>query len=91
MINKERKIWQWLVVSSQYPSKISLTTKSIWIAVIPFLMTFWPHINFNGITDSVYAVVFYFLTAVASIGAVVGALRKIWLTLFGSKTGEIDS
>ena len=85
------KFTNWLVQSSSDPEKVSMMVKGILVGIIPFLMQFLPLIGIKlspdlvNIPDFVYGVVFYGLTAIGAVIAVMGFLRKIWNTLIPSQ------
>lgn len=83
-----QKIWNWLVVSSADPSRISLTIKGIGVAIIPYLMiitnTSGVQIGSTEITslfDTLAMIVQNFLTIVSGIMFVYGLVRKIRNTI----------
>ena len=85
---------EWLINSSADPTKYSLAVKGVVAIAIPYLLTFLPLIgvqlspDFANLPDMLYGVVFYGLTIIGSISAIVGFVRKIWNTLFAK--GDIS-
>ena len=79
-----KKIWNWLVVSSANPQKISLTVKGVIISLIPILLTLSgiAHLSItsDGITNIASLIanlIDVSFTIIASISIVYGIIRKI--------------
>jgi hypothetical protein len=83
-----KRIYNWIVVSSADPTKVSLTIKSVGLAIIPYLMIVLDlaHANIgsadlNAFFDTTSIIVQSSLTLFASVGFLFGLFRKIYNTL----------
>lgn len=84
------KVIDWLWMSSADPTKVGLSAKSTLTMIAAGLTMALGFANIHVgnaeislIIDSIVAVIQYALLAVGAIGAVIGAVRKVILTLKG--------
>ena len=85
-----QKVFAWIWLSSANPTQVSLTVKSTLTAGAAVLLQVigFTHINvgvadINVVINDVTTVVLIALELVAAVGAVVGAVQKIYLTVIG--------
>lgn len=86
-----KKFWAWLLLSSSDPEKASLTIKSFGAAAATYIIFFAGLFHktvgaddLNVLTNNVANFMGIALTAVSSIGAVIGIVRKIFTSLNGT-------
>lgn len=84
------RIVNWLWLSSQHPDEVSLTAKSSLLVLASGLSVAlgFSHLQvgpefFTEIVNSVVNVIQYTLLLIGAVGAVVGAIRKVWNTVTG--------
>ena len=86
--------WDWLVVSSVDPYKVSLALKGLLLTVVSFIV---PVLALMGnaidneqvqnVVDAIAAVVQAFLSLVGAIIFLYGLIRKVYLTIVGKNVG----
>jgi hypothetical protein len=83
------KFFNWLLVSSNDPQEVSLTVKGVLLGAVPAIMSVAgvAHLNLGSdaltaFFDVVVGFVQNALAVVASVVALYGAIRKLWLTVF---------
>jgi len=81
-----KKLFTWIVYSSENPEKLSLTLKGIVASILPIALLLGQQLGFSldGANAEQFAlsVVTVFTTAITLIGAI----RKIYNTFIGTKT-----
>ena len=78
MFSNSNKFWNWLVVSSEDPTKVAATVKGAAGVLVSLLAFHFHGANFNDLPDEVYTVVVDVLAAFSSAVAALGLLRKIF-------------
>lgn len=86
--------WEWLVVSSADPYKVSLSVKGFLLTISSFIV---PVVALLGhtldneqvqnIVDAIAVTIQSFLAFVGSIVFLVGVIRKLYLTFTGNNVG----
>lgn len=91
-----KKIWTWLVASSQNADSLSLTIKGFLVGIIPFilLVTNAAHINLgadqlNQVVDGIVLLIQTFGGAIAAATFLWGLIRKIVASIEGTNVGMI--
>ena len=90
-----KKIWNWFVVSSADPSKVSLTVKGVLVGIIPILVSILPIFGLKldattlgDVAGSIESIINAVLTIVALALGIVGFVRKVYNTLGGKTTQQ---
>lgn len=88
-----KKVWQWLVYSSDNADQISTTLKGFGITAIPVIISISnvAHIAIGGADltafyAAIVSIVYYALLVVGGIVTLYGAARKIVLSVIGSNS-----
>jgi hypothetical protein len=77
MFSNSNKFWNWLVVSSEDPTKVAATVKGA-IGVLVTLLAFGAHgASFADVPDQVYTIVVDAFGVVSSAIALAGLGRKL--------------
>ncbi len=86
-----KKVWLWLVLSSENPKKYSLTIKATLTAVVTMVTTFagiagigLPQTDWAMLIDTILMIIQQFLTAIALIAGLVGLVKKVGSTIQGT-------
>lgn len=80
-----RKLFKWLINSSENPKEVSMTVRGIIVSYIPLLAVFMSELGFIGIDKDINA---YAITITAGLGillTVIGLIRKLYNTYADSK------
>lgn len=92
------KTWSWLVLSSANANNISLTVKGALATGVASIIGVLGAVHYqvpglpdslNAITDQIVIIVQYGLGIVGGVSIIVGAVRKIWLSIVG-KHAAVD-
>jgi hypothetical protein len=76
MFSNSNKFWNWLVVSSEDPTKVAATVKGA-LGVLVSLLALTIHgANFSDLPDQVYTIVVDVFGIISSAIAVAGLIRK---------------
>lgn len=90
---KTKKFWEWLVLSSKNPAKVSLMIKGVLTSAIPFVLLATNTFGLEAVTEvglreaanDTGSLVMNGLTIVSLAVAGYGLMRKIWNSLTGTK------
>lgn len=86
MFSNSNKFWNWLVVSSEDPTKVAATVKGA-LGVLISLLAFTAHgASFADVPDQVYTIVVDLFATISSAIALAGLVRKL-INSFTEKTG----
>lgn len=90
------KILQWLMLSSADPSEISLSVKAPLLGLIPYILSVATTAcgiglvclgveatELNQVVGKIESIIFWFFSIIASIGFLIGFVRKLWLSIKG--------
>lgn len=80
----ENAFINWLVVSSEDPTKVSLTVKGSLIAAIPMLVVLSQMLRLNWSQDQLALIVEGVSTIVSSFLVLFGLLRKLYYSIYPS-------
>lgn len=82
------KIWNWLVVSSEDPEKLSMTVKGLLGTVGSAVILVSPLVHLHigdqqvtAIIDLISQIVISFCAVISGIATILGFARKIWSTI----------
>ena len=88
MLFNESKSWNWLVVSSEDPTKVAATVKGIAGAAVIFFAYFFAYFlhspNLNDVPDQVYTITTSAFGIFSGAIALAGLVRKLINTFKGS-------
>jgi len=80
-----KKLWNWLVISSEDPAKFSLTIKGVAIPVILYVLN-WKGLTLDGnalqqFIDAFVNSIVFIVNGMSILFALYGAGRKVWNTI----------
>jgi hypothetical protein len=78
----ESRFWNWLVVSSSDPSKVALTVKGLTGTAVGLLAFVVHGPDLSSVPADVYTVILDAFTLFSALLATIGAIRKVWNTIF---------
>jgi len=77
MFSNSNKFWNWLIVSSEDPTKVAATVKGAMGVLVVLLSLHFHGASFADLPDQVYTVVVDAFGVFSSIVALAGLVRKL--------------
>ena len=93
MTEKLNKAWVFIVRSSADPKRVSLTIKSVGLALIPYIAGFAPLVGVNvsglpSLVGNVAELAGVLLTGIGLVGVALGLFRKVFIGIQSLKKNE---